>query len=129
MFKKFLFRLLANAAGFLLADFVLTGVDFAGSYWTVFIAIIVFAFVNTFIKPIVTILSLPAIIFSLGFFYLVVNGLMLWFVSALVPGFEVEGLWTAVAMGIIVVLVNWVLYWLIDENDDCSKLEKQGKTC
>ncbi len=117
MFKKFLFRLLANAAGFLLADFVLSGVDFSGSYLTVFGAVVVFAFVNTFIKPVVTILSLPAIIFSLGFFYLVVNGLMLWLVSAMVPGFEIDGLWNAVGMGLLVVLVNWTLHWLIDGDD------------
>lgn len=117
MFKKFLFRLLANAAGFLLADMVLMGVSFSGSYWTIAGAVLVFAFVNTFIKPIVTLLSLPAIIFSLGFFYLVVNGLMLWLVSALVPGFVIDGLWSAVAMGLIVVLVNWILHWLIEDED------------
>lgn len=123
MFKKFLFRLLANAAGFLLADYVLAGVSFQGSYWSIAGAVLVFAFVNTFIKPVVTILSIPAIIFSLGFFYLIVNGLMLWLTSALVPGFVIEGLWNAVGMGLIVVLVNWTLHWLVE--DDGREVSKK----
>lgn len=122
MFKRFLWGILANASGFLLADLVLVGVSFS-NYWTVAGAVLVFAFVNTFIKPVVTILSLPAIIFSLGFFYLIVNGLMLWLVSVMVPGFVIEGLWNAVAMGLIVVLVNWILHWLVEEEG--SNIEKQ----
>ncbi|MFA4930792.1 MAG: phage holin family protein [Patescibacteria group bacterium] len=117
MLRRFLFHLLANAIAFLLADLVLIGVDFSNNLWVVLVAVLVFGFVNTFIKPIVTILSLPAIIFSLGIFYLVVNGLMLWLVSALVPGFAISGLWTAVAMGLIVSLVNWILHWMIEEDD------------
>lgn len=122
MFKRFVYGCLANAAGFFLADFVLTGISFSGSYWTVAGAVLVFAFVNTFIKPVVTILSLPAIIFSLGIFYLIVNGLMLWLTSALVPGFEISGLWNAVAMGLIVTLVNWILHWLVE--DDVKEVRK-----
>lgn len=116
MIKKLLFRFVANMLAFLLADFVLKGVDFSNNWLIVVIAVFVFGFVNMFIKPMVTLLSLPAIIFSFGFFYLVVNGLMIWLVSALVPGFQIAGLWTAVAMGLIVSLVNWILHLLIEED-------------
>lgn len=117
MFRRFIFHLLANAIAFLLADLVLAGVDFSDNLWVVFVAVLVFGFVNSFIKPVVILLSLPAIVFSLGIFYLVVNGLMIWLVSALVPGFEIVSLWTAVAMGLIVSLVNWILHWLIADED------------
>jgi putative membrane protein len=112
-----MFSLLANAIGFLLADLVLSGVNFAHGGWTVIGGVLVFAFVNTFIKPMVTLLSLPAIIFTLGFFYLIVNGLMIWFSSIFVPGFGIDGFWTAFAMGLIVTLVNWILYWLVDHKE------------
>lgn len=115
MMKKIFFRLIANVLAFFVADMVLKGVDFSGNWWVVLLAALVFGFVNLFIKPIVTILSLPAIIFSLGLFYLIVNGLMIWLVSALVPGFFVAGLWTAVAMGLIVSLVNWILHLLVED--------------
>jgi len=116
--RRFIFSLIANAAGFFMADLLLSGISFAHGGWTVFGGVLVFAFVNTFIKPMVTFLSLPAIVFSLGFFYLVVNGLMIWLSSIFVPGFEVDSFWTAFAMGIIVTLVNWILYWMVDYKED-----------
>ncbi|MBU0647849.1 phage holin family protein [Patescibacteria group bacterium] len=122
MIKRFLFHVLANAAAFLLSDLVLTGVGFQDNMWIVVLAVLVFGFINTFVKPVVTLLSLPAIIFSLGIFYLIVNGLMLWFVSALVPGFEITGLWTAVAMGLIVSLVNWILNWMVEDDEKALKV-------
>ena len=118
MLGKFFLRLLANGLGFFLADMLLKEVDFSGNWLVIMIAVLVFAFVNTFIKPMVTLLSLPAIIFSLGFFYLIVNGLMIWLVSAIVPGFEVAGLWTAVAMGLIITLVNWIFHLLFDWDEE-----------
>lgn len=121
MFRRFIFHILANAIAFLLADLVLAGVNFSDNLWVVAGAVLVFGFVNSFIKPVVTILSIPAIIFSLGIFYLIVNGLMIWLVSALVPGFEVASLWTAVAMGLIVSLVNWILHWLVEDDKDMVK--------
>ena len=117
MVRRFFFHLLANSLAFLLSDLVLAGVNFRDNLFVVAIAVLVFGFVNTFIKPVVTILSLPAIIFSLGIFYLIVNGFMIWLVSAMVPGFEVSGLWNAVAMGLIVSLVNWILHWLVEDDD------------
>jgi putative membrane protein len=118
MFKRFIFRLLVNALAFWLSSVLLSGVSFGGSWWVIALAVVVFSFVNTFIKPVVTILSLPAIIFSLGLFYLVVNGLMLWLVSALVPGFQLAGLWTAIGMGLIVSLTNWFFHLLFEHKKD-----------
>lgn len=122
MFGKFFLRLLANGIAFLLADLLLKRVDLSGNWLVVVVAVLVFAFVNTFIKPIVTILSLPAIIFSFGLFYLIVNGMMVWLVSAIVPGFEVADLWTAVAMGLIITLVNWIFHLVFDWDNDEKKV-------
>lgn len=117
MLGKFFLRLIANGLAFMLADYLLTKVDLAGNWLVLVIAVLVFSFVNTFVKPVVTLLSLPAIIFSFGLFYLIVNGLMVWLVSAIVPGFEVAGLWTAVAMGLIITLVNWIFHLIFDWED------------
>lgn len=116
MLKKFFLRLVANMLAFFVADMVLKGVDFSGDWLIVLLAVLVFSLVNTFIKPVVTILALPAIIFSFGLFYLIVNGLMIWLVSALVPGFRVDGLWPAVAMGLIVSMVNWMMHLIVEDD-------------
>jgi len=65
--------------------------------------------VNTIIKPILVLLTLPLTILTLGLFLLVINGLMLWLVSALVRGFHVSGFWGAVFGSILISLVSWIL--------------------
>ena len=78
-----------------------------------FLAALVAAFllgiVNTIIKPILVLLTLPLTILTLGLFLLVINGLMLWLVSALVSGFHVSGFWGAVFGSILISLVSWLL--------------------
>ena len=54
-------------------------------------------------------LSLPFILVTLGFFILVVNAFMLWMVGKIVPGFHVDGFWTAFFGSIIIGIVNWAL--------------------
>ncbi|MGH8874876.1 MAG: phage holin family protein [Acidimicrobiia bacterium] len=52
------------------------GLGFSGSIWSLILIAVLFAVVNTLVKPVVAILSLPAILLTLGLFYLVVNALM-----------------------------------------------------
>ena len=73
---------------------------------TLVLAALVFAVANFAIRPIVTILTLPLIILTLGIAYFFVNLLMLLLTSWLVDGFEVEGFWTAVGATIVIWLVN-----------------------
>jgi putative membrane protein len=78
-----------------------------------FLAALVAAFllgiVNAIIKPILVFLTFPITILTLGLFLLVINGLMLWLVSALVKGFYVNGFWGAVFGSILISLVSWIL--------------------
>ena len=70
-----------------------------------FIAAIVLGLVNALIRPVLTILTLPITIVTLGLFYLVVNGLTFWLAAKMVPGFQVNGFWWAVlgALGVSIV--------------------------
>ena len=70
------------------------------------VAAIVLGLINATIKPILQVISLPITILTLGIFYLVINGLMLMLVSALVPGFTVNGFGTAFFAAIILSLLN-----------------------
>ncbi len=65
---------------------------------------------NAFVRPVLLLLSLPLILISLGFFILVVNGLMLWMVGSVVPGFHVDSFWSSAFPGsVIVSIVSWLL--------------------
>ena len=72
------------------------------------IAAIVMGLINSTIKPVLQIISLPITFITLGIFYLVINGLMLMLVSVLVPGFHVSGFGTAFFAAIVLSLLNAV---------------------
>ena len=73
----------------------------------------VLSIINVILKPIIVILSLPAILLTLGLFTLIVNGFMVYLAGQLVPNFDIT-FWTAVLAGMIVSLINYVLTNLID---------------
>jgi len=65
--------------------------------------------INAFVRPLLLLLSLPFIIVTMGLFIFVVNALLLQLVSALLPGFTVDGFWSAFFGAIIIGVVSWVL--------------------
>ena len=69
--------------------------------------------VNAFVRPVTIFLTLPVTVVTLGFFLLVVNAGMLALVAALVPGFHIDGLWTAFWGSLLVSLTGWVGSWFI----------------
>jgi len=72
-------------------------------------------FLNAFIRPIVVLLTLPINIFSLGLFTLVINGVMLWFTSALLEGFAVDGLGTAILAALLISVFSFVFSMFIKD--------------
>jgi len=65
--------------------------------------------INAFIRPILLLLSLPLILVTLGVFILIINALMLEFVSEIVPCFKVPSFWSAIFGAIIISIVSWLL--------------------
>ena len=72
-------------------------------------AALVLGLVNALVRPVITILTLPLTIITLGLFYLVVNGLAFGLAAALVPGFSVDGFGSAVLGALVVSIVSWVI--------------------
>lgn len=64
---------------------------------------------NAAVRPALLILSIPFIVVTMGVFILILNGLLLWFVSALIPSFHVAGFWSAFFGALIISMVSWVL--------------------
>ncbi len=69
---------------------------------------------NAFLKPILTILTFPLIVVTLGLSYFALNILMLALAEWIAPDFSIDGFWTYVGAAIVVWLVNWVLYSVFD---------------
>jgi putative membrane protein len=79
------------------------------------IAALVLGLVNTLVKPILVILTLPVTIVTLGLFLLVLNALLFWIVASMVPGFHVNGFWAAMLGAVLYSVITWLLSQLIPE--------------
>ena len=108
MLKRFLVLWAANALGLFLAAGLLSGIDYGNNIIALIIASLIFGLVNSLIRPLVVILSLPAIVLTMGLFTLIVNALMLYLTSRIYPNFQVKSIWSAIAAVIIVWLVNYI---------------------
>jgi putative membrane protein len=106
---RFVVRLIANALGLFIAARLSRNIDYEGGLTVIAVAALIFSLINAVLRPLLVILALPAIVLSLGLFMLVINGLMVWLVSALYPPFEVRSFGAAVLAAIIVWLVNYCL--------------------
>jgi putative membrane protein len=75
---------------------------------------LILAVVNTIVKPLIILLSLPAILFTLGLFIIVINGLMLTLVSAIYPSLQINGFTSALLAGMVIGLVNYLVSTILD---------------
>lgn len=121
-----LLTLLATALSLLVVDIIFPGVDLA-NFPVAIIAGLVIGLVNTAIKPIISLLSLPLTIISLGSFALVVNGLCFWLASVFVPGFKVTGLLAFILAPIILSFVNTFLNKYFTEKYPETMAEKTSE--
>jgi len=106
--KKILINLLITSVAVLLAAWILPGIHLAGFVSAIFVAIVL-AFLNTFIKPILSFLSIPITIVTLGLFLLVINAVIVGLAGWFVGGFEVDGFWSALFFSLIVSFVGSLL--------------------
>ena len=99
-------RILLNGLGLLIAASIVPGIDYQGGLGYLFLAGLVLGLINVFVKPIVTLLSLPAVLLTFGLFYLVVNGLMFALAAGLLQGLTVDGCLPAFFGGLVMTLFN-----------------------
>ena len=98
--------------------YVLPGIDIDMGIGSLLLIALIFGVVNAIIKPVITILSCPLIILTLGLFYLVVNGLMLLITDELAGGrFDVDGLLWAILGGLVFGIVGSILESVLGLND------------
>ena len=83
------------------------------SFGAALIAAAVLGLVNTIIRPILVLLTLPVTVLTLGLFIFVINGLLFWAVASMLEGFDVAGFWSAVLAAIVYSLISWLLSALV----------------
>jgi putative membrane protein len=108
LMKEFLIRWLITTLAVMGASHIIPGISY-NSTGVLIGAALLLGIINALVRPVLLLLSLPFIIVTMGFFILVINALLLLFVSAVVPGFHVEGFWNALFAGIIIGIISWIL--------------------
>jgi putative membrane protein len=109
MFLFLIFAWVANILSLAVADWIFSGVDIDG-VWPLIIGGAVLGIANTIVKPILTILTLPLVLVTLGLFLFVINVLMLALAEWIAPDFSINGFWTYVGATIVVMIVNYILH-------------------
>jgi putative membrane protein len=110
-------QILVNAAALWVAVWLLDGLDFAGEWWKFLLVAVIFSLINSYIRPILRILTFPITIVTMGLFLLVINALLLMLVGAiselLALGFTVSDFWAALLGSIVFSIVGFVLSMVI----------------
>jgi putative membrane protein len=102
---------LSNILALLVADWIFSGVSI-GHWWPLLLGAAVLGIANTIVKPILTLLTLPIVIITLGLAYFAINVLMLALAEWIAPDFSIDGFWTYIGATIVISIVNWALHGL-----------------
>src|SRR3954449_12640112 len=106
-----------NALALWVANAIWDSVSLHG-FWAYFIGALVLGIANAILKPILALLTLPLIILTLGLFLLVINIAMVALAEWIAPNFSIDGFWTYVGVVVLIWIVNWAAYRLIDHFED-----------
>lgn len=96
------------------ASYLISGIHVSG-FFSAFFAAALLGVLNTFLRPVLIILTLPINILSFGLFTFVINALLLKMASGVIPGFHVYGFWSAVFGSLVISIVNWLLNSYIND--------------
>jgi len=91
-----------------IASYLVPGV--AITFGGTLIAAVVLGALNLFIRPILLVLTLPINVLTLGLFSIVINALLVWLASYIVPGFVISGFWVALVFAVALAIINWVFH-------------------
>jgi putative membrane protein len=112
MVRNLLIVWLINALALLALPYLVPSVQ-VESFYTALIAALLLGLVNSLIRPLLVLLTLPVTVVTLGLFVFVINALLFWFVASFVKGFSVAGFWSAFFGAIVYALVSWAASTLV----------------
>jgi putative membrane protein len=104
--KGLFVRWFISALSLLLVGYLVPGIDVKNFAYAL-IAAAVLGILNAIVRPILFILTLPLTVLTLGLFVFVINGVMLWLLSALLKGIDITSFWSALAGAFILTVIGW----------------------
>ena len=114
---RLLLTWIINAAALMALPYLMHSVQVT-DLGTALIAALVLGLVNTLLRPLLVLLTLPVTLVTLGLFILVINALLFWFVAEMVEGFHVAGFWAAMGAAILYSIISWALSTLLLKKND-----------
>lgn len=111
---KLVIKLAISVLALFIVEYLVPGFHLA-NIWTAVVAAVVIGLINTFIKPVLQLIALPISILTLGITAFLINVLLLWFASAIVPGFTIDSFLTAIIASILLSLITWFLHILASD--------------
>jgi putative membrane protein len=109
---RFLVRLVLNGLAIIVAAWLLPGIQIT-SPLAALVAGVILGFVNAIVRPVLFLLTLPLTLLTLGLFIFVLNAICFALTAWLVPGFSVDGFFSAVFGALLVSIVSWILNGLV----------------
>jgi putative membrane protein len=106
--KEFLGRWLITTVAVMVAANLGLGIHY-DNFTTLLVASLLLGILNAFLRPLLVVLALPLVVLTLGFFFFVINALLLYLVGALVKGFHVDSFWAAFCGALVITIVTLVL--------------------
>ena len=106
-----------NAAALLAVPYLMHSVDVT-SIGAALVAALVLGLVNTLVRPLLLLLTLPVTVLSLGLFIFVINGFMFWLAAQLVDGFHVDSFGSAILGALLYSVISWALSTLLLKDND-----------
>lgn len=114
---RWLVQLLLNGLALLLVAAIVEGIHLQG-FGTAILAALLLGLINTFIRPLLVLLTLPLTVLTLGLFTLIINAVTFGLTAWLLPGFTVSGFWAAFWGALLLSLINWGFSLLSREMED-----------
>ncbi len=121
-----LVRWLLLTISIIVTSYLVDGIHVA-SFFSAFFAAAVLGILNALFRPILIVITLPINILTLGLFTFVINALLLKMASGVVPGFYVQGFWSAVFGSLIISLVSWMLNSFVNERGRIRYIDLKKK--
>jgi putative membrane protein len=117
-----LIRWIILTVSIITASYLLEGIHVSG-FFSAFLAAAALGILNALFRPILLVLTLPINILTLGVFTFIINALMLKMASGIIPGFEVNGFWTAVIGSLIISVISWLLNSFISDRGRVERVD------
>ena len=127
---RYILRWLISTLAIFAAVQVVPGINFAGPGWELGIIAMIFGLINILLRPLITLLTCPLVILTLGLFGLVINALLLALTAQIAQSlgiqFTIDGFWPAFWGGLVISIVTVVLSWLAGDRPNVQVVVRGG---